>query len=152
MNYFPEQVFVGLQETPNEISLIIPIAGCGHACKGCHSPEYQHASNGVELTETLYLDLLCRYADKVSCICFFSGEFEIEHYLTEAKFAGFKTALYSGYDKLWDMPWGVMNSLDFLKLGHYNEGLGGLADSTTNQRMYRVDSNGLENITSEFWR
>jgi len=152
MNYLPEQVFIGLQEVPGEISLIIPITGCGHSCKGCHSPELQDASNGVQLTNVVYLELLDKYKDKVSCICFFAGEFEVEHLLLEAKRRVFKTALYSGYDKLWDIPWGIMDKLDYLKMGHYNEKLGGLANSITNQRMYRLTDEGLEEITSEFWR
>jgi len=151
MNYFPEQVFIGLQEVPNEISLIIPIAGCSRNCKGCHSPEYRDASNGVQLTNTLYLELLDKYRNKVSCICFFAGEFEVEHLLLEARRRGFNTALYSGYDKLWDIPWGIMDKLDYLKLGYYNEDLGGLDKKSTNQKMYMVTGDGLEDITHEFW-
>jgi len=156
MNFFPDQVFVGLQEVPDEISLIIPLAGCGHTCSGCHSSEYQDPTAGKELTVSILEHLLEDYRDKCSCVCVFGGEhgdytlsliYELAHNL------GYKTALYSGYDKLWDIPHEILMKLDYLKLGEYVQELGGLAEKTTNQRMYRIDEFGVpKDITKEFWR
>ena len=47
--------------------------------------------------------------------------------------------------------------LDYLKIGHYDEELGGLDKETTNQRLYKVicedkDGNSLHDITPMFWR
>jgi anaerobic ribonucleoside-triphosphate reductase activating protein len=151
MNYIPEQVFVGLQEIPNEISLIIPIVGCGHKCTGCHSPEYQNASNGIQLTDEKYIELLGKYEDKVSCICFFGGEYNIDWHLWQAKCWGFKTALYSGYTSI-DIPICLMDRLDYIKTGSYVKELGGLDKKSTNQKMYMYTESGFVDITSEFWR
>lgn len=151
MNYFPEQVFVGLIEVPDEISLIIPFAGCGHTCKGCHSPEYQSKYNGVRLNAPTFFSLLEKYKDKVSCICFFGGEHEesLSWYIQKAKAAGFKTALYSGYE-YGSIPEVVIESLDYLKTGCYDESLGGLLNVTTNQRLYQM--NPFKDITDKFWQ
>ena len=156
MKYFPEQVFVGLQEVPDEISLIIPLAGCGHHCRGCHSPEYQDETKGVDLTVSVLEHLLEDYRDKCSCVCIFGGEHgsnTLSLICDLALSMGYTTALYSGYNKLWDIPYTVLKKLDYLKLGEYVQELGGLAEKTTNQRMYRIDEFGIpKDITKEFWK
>lgn len=151
MNYFPEETLISLVEVPGEISLIIPIAGCGHFCKGCHSPHYQNENNGEELTEDIFLELLKKYKNKVSCICFFGGEHSVFSIAEIAKCFGFKIALYSGYEKLWNIPFHLLKLLDYLKLGEYNESLGGLESKKTNQRMYKFINEKID-ITKEFWR
>jgi len=152
MNYIPEQVILGLLEVPNEISLIIPITGCSLHCNGCHSPEMQNEKNGEELTEEKFISLLFNYKNKASCICFFSGEFKISHLITRAKNEGFKTALYSGFTNIKDIPFNILQNIDYLKLGEYNELKGGLQEKTTNQRIYKIDNGNYEDITQLFWR
>jgi len=162
MNYFPDQVFIGLQETPSEISLVIPLAGCSHHCVGCHSPHLQDKNGGEVLTEERYLKYLQQYKDKASCICFFGGE---SHGVTLAVWAGiahgygFKTALYSGFDfeeiqeGLFDgLLKGLADCFDYVKCGSYVEELGGLDMIETNQVMWKKVEDYWVNITSEFQR
>ena len=39
---------------------------------------------------------------------------------------------------------------DYIKIGHYDQSLGGLNQKTTNQRMYRLTDCGWEDITYKF--
>jgi anaerobic ribonucleoside-triphosphate reductase activating protein len=157
IRYFPKEVFLGLQEVPDEISLIIPLAGCGHKCKNCHSPHYQNKKNGEVLSWSIYLNLLEQYNNKVSCICFFGGEHskELASFIWNAKsFFNKKIALYSGYDTIDSIPNNsdFINFLDYIKIGHYNEELGGLESKTTNQKLYKKIDNVFIDITTKFWR
>ena len=50
-----------------------------------------------------------------------------------------------------------MQHLDFIKLGHYDEELGGLDSPTTNQRLYQIERAGDDmhwetDITHLFWK
>lgn len=148
MNYFPDEVTIGLIEIPDEISVIIPVAGCGFHCEDCHSPHYQDINNGEELTIDSYLSILNKYKDKASCICFFSGEDQVGFldYLEIAKREGFKTALYTGRETIGAH---FLPHLDYFKVGPYVEALGGLDSPTTNQRFM---NNKLEDLTYKFWR
>lgn len=154
MNYFPDQVFIGLQEIPGEITLIIPLAGCSHSCRGCHSPEYQNEFGGEVLTEERYIKYLQQYKDKVSCICLFGGEHTplwLTVFSSVARSRGFKVALYSGFD-FEELPEGLADCFDYVKCGSYVEELGGLDSPTTNQRMLKKVNGEWVNITSEFQR
>jgi len=155
LNFFKNEVTVGLLEIPDEISLIIPLAGCGHRCKNCHSPHYQDKNNGIELTPELLFPLLDKYKNKVSCICFFGGEDfdETACYLNDIKhFYNFKTALYSGFDCINTLDQLLLDQLDYLKVGHYNETLGGLDSKTTNQKLFKIENSDYIDITYKFWR
>ena len=154
MNYFPNNVMIGLLEMPTIVSFIIPRAGCGHHCDGCHSPEWQNPNNGVTLDSQTYMDILKKYREKVSCVCFFGGEhaeMQLSFYMEYAKVMGYKVALYSGYG-LVDIPPSILEILDYIKVGAYNKKLGGLDDRRTNQRMFKRTDEGWGDITNEFWR
>jgi anaerobic ribonucleoside-triphosphate reductase activating protein len=71
-----------------------------------------------------------------------------------------KIGWYSGRDELAkdiNLDW-----FDYIKIGHYDEELGGLNKKTTNQRLYKLkhkifESEGVEqidfeDITSKFWK
>lgn len=155
MNYFPDQVFLGLQEIVGEITLIIPLAGCSHHCVGCHSPHLQDKDGGEPLyNDTLY-SLYDKYKNKASTICFFGGEHDTDWLIGAtdvAHFCNFKTALYSGFD-FEELPEGLADCFDFIKVGSYQEEFGALDAATTNQRMLRREADGsFIDITSEFWR
>lgn len=155
MNYFPDQVFLALQEVPGEISLIIPLAGCSHSCKGCHSPHFQDKNGGEILVTTIFDDILCKYESKVSCVCFFGGEWQPESLRCLSHIArmhGFKVALYSGFD-FEELPEDLTGEFTYIKTGMYREELGGLDSRTTNQRMLRREADGSWTcLNSEFWR
>ncbi len=86
-----------LQEIPNEISLVFNITGCNLKCIGCHSPHLWKQTNGTELTNEIFIDLLNKYKNKVSCILFMGGEWhenELVEKLKLANSSNFSTALY----------------------------------------------------------
>ena len=45
-----------------------------------------------------------------------------------------------------------LRHFDYVKTGPYIEALGGLKSPKTNQRLFRVKEEALEDITSRFWR
>lgn len=154
MNYFKDHVRIGLIEVPGEISLLLPLAGCGHSCKGCHSPEYQNKENGQALVMFEIESLLDSYKDKCTCLCIFEGEHspvDLLLIIDLAISAGYKIALYSGYEKMWSIAFPILQKLNYLKLGEYIEEFGGLQSKTTNQRMYKLLDDNYEDITSQFW-
>ena len=150
MNY--AYMEVACMEVPSEIALCIGITGCTVHCPGCHSKELWDENYGYPLTEEVYRDVLKRYKHKCSCICFMGGEWyqkELIKYLQIARDEGFLTALYTGQN--W-VEYDIMEWLDFLKIGPYIESLGGLAERTTNQRMYKIEQGAMMDITKEFFR
>lgn len=150
MNY--AYIEIGLQEIVGEIALCIGITGCTVHCPGCHSKELWQADYGSPLTDEVYKDTLKKYKGKCSCICFMGGDQykdELIKYLEMAHEEGFLTALYTGQN--W-VDYDIMEWLDYLKIGPFIESLGGLADRTTNQRMYYRHNGELLDITSSFWR
>jgi anaerobic ribonucleoside-triphosphate reductase activating protein len=59
-----------------------------------------------------------------------------------------KTAWYCCLDIIPKDKLGIMQYLDFLKLGHFDIELGGLDSPTTNQRLYEIEHQGDGN----FWQ
>ena len=62
-----------------------------------------------------------------------------------------KTCLYSGFDIVEPFV-ALLPMLDYLKLGHYDEHLGGLDSPTTNQRFFRIEAGKLIDQTDLFRR
>ncbi|MDR1682378.1 MAG: anaerobic ribonucleoside-triphosphate reductase activating protein [Candidatus Symbiothrix sp.] len=128
------------QEIPNEVSLAINITNCPNHCKGCHSPHLQE-DIGEELTKSVLSDLLEKYGNAVTCVCFMGGDNAPEEILQSAKFFrkyGIKTAWYSGKKALPNSDF--TQYFNYIKLGAYIESLGGLDSPTTNQRLYRIEN------------
>lgn len=154
MNYFPEYIQLALQEVPGEIAVVIPLSGCGHKCRGCHSPMYQDKNGGEILTTSKFDDILTKYECKASCVLLFNGEHEPDSLfclIRIAKLRGFKVALYSGYelDELGPM---LVDMLDYVKTGKYVEELGGINVKGTNQRLWKRVDGELVDITAEMQR
>ena len=109
---------VVMQEVPGEISLAFNISGCPRHCVGCHS-EYLQGDIGTPLDANA-LDIIERYRDYVSCICFMGGDHDIEGLkrivskIREA-FPGLKICLYSGADEPDEE---LFSLVDYLKYGH----------------------------------
>ena len=139
------------QEVPDEISLAFNIADCGHHCKGCHSPNLQKAE-GQRLVDNI-MDIINQYKNVITCVCFFGqGQDvnELKQCLQIVTANGYKTCLYTG-DSI--SPISLKeNLLDYIKIGSYNQALGGLDSVTTNQRMYKWDAQKqrAEDITYMF--
>ena len=144
-----EVVFV---EIPNEITLAINISGCKIRCPDCHS-KYLWDDIGDELT-TDALNTVIEENDGVSCVCFMGGKFnEIKKLLEfiQNNHPSLRTAWYTGESEL-PRDNGLLELLDYIKIGPYIKDKGGLDSKGTNQRMYEVvsDKNGrriLNDIT-----
>ena len=144
-----------LQEIPDEVTLAINISGCPHRCEGCHSA-YLWEHNGYYISEDLE-DLMEKYKGLISCVCFMGGtqnQMELGKLLLYIKQHNLKTALYTGLDSMNDINTDVLENLDYCKVGHYNQSVGGLNNRNTNQRMFKRDleSNGWNDITYKFWK
>lgn len=55
-----------------------------------------------------------------------------------------RTAWYCGLDSIPRNKLDILQYLDWVKVGHYDQELGGLDSSATNQRFYKVDHKGSE--------
>lgn len=150
MNY--AYVELGLQEVPDEISVVVGFTGCSIHCPGCHSKEMWDSNYGKEMTMERMENILYKYKGKCSCFCAMGGEWnpeELLSYFEKARSMGYKTALYTGLN--W-ITQDVFEHLNYLKVGSYIESLGGLSDKTTNQRMYKIENGAIVDITSSFYR
>lgn len=147
---------VGLshREVPNETSLCIYLSGCMHKCVNCHYPELQRVDYG-DLLSLYFNDIVDLYLRQCTCVCFLGegrcGVFEKEEfsrYVTYANSKGLKTCLYCGRDTNIE-PW--MRTFDYIKTGSYQTELGPLDSPTTNQRMYKKETDAFIDITHLFW-
>lgn len=153
--------YITVQEVPNEISLVLSITNCPHRCEGCHSPWLQK-DFGDELTPDVLSDLIKKYRDGITCVCFMGegGDQEaLDLLIGFTHEFGLKTCLYSGQDIGHDLRnFRARPLVDYIKTGSYKKELGGLDHPTTNQRMWKLSGftdDGVavyEDITSWFWR
>ena len=146
---------VVFQEVPDEVTLAINISGCPHKCEGCHS-KYLWEYEGNYISDDLE-GLIEKYKGLITCVCFMGGDQnpqELSNLLTIVRSYKLKTALYTGCDQLSDLSIWILAKLDYCKLGHYNDNLGGLDKSTTNQRMFKWNNSTdkWEDITYKFWK
>lgn len=141
------------QEVPDEVTLAINLSNCPNHCKGCHSP-YLQEDKGDTLDENVIDNLLVKYGQAITCICFMGGDADphlVEKLACRVRTASggqMKTAWYSGKSKF---PAACsVGNFDYLKLGPYVESLGGLDSPATNQRFYKVKDGILEDKTAMF--
>ena len=137
------------QEVPNEITLAINICGCPYQCKGCHS-KYLWDDDGVELNEKELSSLIDKYKNYITCVCFMGGDWEFDNLKklkNKVKSYGLKTAIYSGSDSERTLRILKRFDFDYIKVGSYNDELGGLNSKTTNQKMYKKENDEYVNIT-----
>ena len=141
------------REVPGEVTLAINLSNCPNRCKGCHSP-YLREDTGQVLDNNILAQLLEKYGNAITCVCFMGGDAspqEVEqcsiflHNQTEGRI---KTAWYSGKNSFPQEC--SLQNFDYIKLGPYIEHLGGLDSITTNQRFYRVENEKMVNITKVF--
>lgn len=138
---------VTFSEIPSEVSLTFSITNCPIHCPGCHSA-YLWEDTGFSLANAIdyYLE---KFTDLCTCVLFMGGDDEAQineliDIIKHVRASGFKTALYSGFDEIKE---NLIPLLDYYKVGHYDEKLGGLDKSTTNQHLYKVESGILKDIT-----
>jgi anaerobic ribonucleoside-triphosphate reductase activating protein len=139
------------QEIPGEVTLAINISNCPNRCNGCHSLHLQE-DTGEALDENVLTELLEKYGNAITCVCFMGGDSSPGEVLQLAKFAKRfhkKTAWYSGNSQLYK---NAELHFDYIKLGKYIEELGGLNSPITNQRLYRVENTTMIDMTDRFYK
>ena len=149
---------VVFEEIPDEITLAINITNCPCHCKGCHS-KFLWEDIGTELTFE-ELERLIEKNSGITCVCFMGGDANPKEVndlaqkiiMSPKYFKWLKLAWYSGMDEISDDV--DMIYFNYIKIGHYDEKLGGLNKETTNQRLYKIsfDKEDLEDITYKFWK
>lgn len=135
-------------EIPSEISLAVSITGCKQRCYGCHSRELWE-DKGTPLDVQSVATLLQQHQG-ITTLLLLGGEHDIDA-LTEIFMYAHKrvkTAWYCGLDMLPKDKLGIMQYLDFLKLGHFDAELGGLSSPTTNQHLYKIEHQG----NGDYWQ
>lgn len=149
-------------EFPDEISLCINISNCPWHCPGCHSPELWE-DVGTKLTFK-ELHHLISINKGITLVGFMGGDYDTPYLNYLAEYVKnidppLKVGWYSGNSRLSN----YINTewFDYIKLGPYDEKLGGLDNPNTNQMMYKYspyfsdcDSElgiGWRNITYRFW-
>ena len=143
------------QEVPDEVTLAINISGCPHRCEGCHS-KYLWEYEGNYISDDL-VKLIEKYKGLITCVCFMGGDqnwIELIQLAHIVDYYGLNVALYSGLPSKSSL-YNVAQCFDYVKVGEYNDQLGGLTSNTTNQRMYKQinkPSNIWEDITYKFWK
>lgn len=138
------------QEIPNEVSLAFTLKGCPNNCVGCHSIHLRE-NFGEELTKEKFIQILTKYQKQITCVLFLGDGYseEIKEFLKITRLMNLKTALYSGLDQINSE---FVSLLDFYKIGSYQQLLGGLNSTGTNQKLYQISQLQLTDITSLFWR
>lgn len=143
-------------EIPDEITLAVSISGCPVRCPGCHS-QYLWEDVGEPLTEEALARLLTDHVG-VTCLCLMGGDQDAEGINSLARYvrehSKVRIAWYSGRTNL--PPAIQLQHFDYIKTGPYIEQHGPLNVRTTNQRLFRVESDAggyaLTDITHRFWR
>ena len=141
------------REIPDKVTLAINISNCPNHCIGCHSP-YLRNDIGTELTDYELFNLVDSN-DGINCICFMGEGRDIPRLveimaLLKLEYPKIETALYTGSDEFDET---IFNgTLDYLKIGHYDDKYGPLDKETTNQRLYHIVDGKRVDITSLFWR
>ena len=146
---FCKEVF---REIPGEISLGLSISGCQLHCVGCNQRELWE-DKGTPLDVETLCGLLNQHQG-ITCLLLLGGESDIDA-LTELFMYAHKrvkTAWYCGLDRLPKQHQGILQYLDFLKLGRFEIEYGPLNDPNTNQKFYKVVNGKLYECTNLFWR
>lgn len=145
---------VTFSEVPDEIALCINLSGCPCHCRGCHS-SYLAEDIGNPLNKTV-LSKLLENNKGISCVSFMGGDRDSAHIVALASWVkthtNLKVAWYSGRQEISDIVARQLRWFDYIKLGPYIEEYGPLNSKTTNQRLYEVKDNKLNDITYKLWR
>lgn len=158
MFYFNDkETSIGFLEIPEEIAFNIVLLGCPNNCPKCHS---QHnfiiTHKSKKLKKDILLNLIKKNINKITCVNFMGGDWDLRELyinlcLIKNNFPSLKLSLYTGADNFTD--YNILEYLDYIKIGHYDDKLGGLNKKTTNQKLYKKNKNNTwEDITYKFQR
>lgn len=136
-------------EVPEEIALLINVAGCNINCYGCQWKDIKNKKtfdfNCFDLTNEIN-----KNATLITTVCFMGGEWFEDELLTMIDISnkfGLKTCLYTGKENVKNK---IKQKLDFLKTGKWIEEKGGLDKETTNQIFLNVKTS--EKLNYKFWK
>jgi len=147
-----------MQEVPNEVSLAISFTNCPCHCPGCHSA-FLAEDIGDELTDQKLIDLIYGEGEHCTCILLSGGDSDHERINQLAKLiksiSSKKVAWYSGRDLnylIHEKTKIDLQYFDYIKVGPYIKDRGPLKSRSTNQVLYQVEGNVMNDITYKFWR
>ena len=146
---------VVFQEIPDETTLSVNISRCPCHCPGCHS-SYLAEDIGEVLDEAAIDAFVSEFGGDITCISLMGGDAEPETVDSLAQYIRkrhprYRVAWYSGRIRI--SPRIDRQNFDYIKIGPYIAHLGSLTSQTTNQRLYKVASDGeLTDITARFWK
>lgn len=153
MNTVFDYWYVSWQELPGYTNLIVPIQGCMHKCKGCHSPEYADFYAGVKL-KFYHIDSYLKRFPAINSVIFFGGDqyhCQMFDLINKIESENIIYSLYTGLDNINEVDKTLLTALTYVKIGCYIEDLGPLNSHKTNQRIYRLPQ--YQDQTQEFfWR
>ena len=143
---------VVFREIPDHITLAINISNCQNRCPNCHSKELCG-----DIGEILNEDVLSSLIEKnngINSVCFMGEGKDWNEVIKLAqfirkKYSNLKIAIYSGRDKVEKI---FFTTFDFVKVGRYDEKYGPLNKETTNQRLYEINGDIINDITYKFWK
>ena len=143
---------VTFREIPDEITLCINITGCPNNCEGCHSPWL--AEDTGEHLDWEALNNLIKSNKGITCVAFMGGDadpmrVDIRAEQIKETYPMLKVAWYSGRQELSEDI--ELKNFDYIKLGPYIKELGGLDNPKTNQRLYHIIDDDMNDITYKFW-
>ena len=96
------------------------------------------------------------YGNEITCVCFMGGDADPDEVARLADYITLyhpacKVGWYSGRTTLPKRE--LKQRFHYIKVGPYIKHLGSLKDKTTNQRLYRKESDGtFADITYRFWK
>lgn len=143
---------VVFSEIPDHITLAINISNCQNRCPNCHSKELCG-----DIGEILNEDVLSSLIEKnngINTVCFMGEGKDWNEVIKLAqfirkKYSNLKIGIYSGRDKVEKI---FFTTFDFVKVGRYDEKYGPLNKETTNQRLYEINGDIINDITYKFWK
>ena len=147
VKYIKKLTDVVFEEIPDRITLAVNISNCLNNCKGCHS-SFLKKNIGEELNFSEVSNLIDNNFG-VNCFLFLGEGNDLSELIILNDYIkknyNIETAIYSGRDYVEDY---FYDKFDYVKIGHYDEKLGPLNKTTTNQRLYYH----REDITYKFWK
>lgn len=155
MNFPVYATGITMAEMPKNISFYLQLAECRIRCAGCHSKELWGTTEGLDFDSICTLVRKSKLAGANMIIIFGDTNNNITsnnlNLLVSALRVHLPICIYSGADSiedsLGDCRQDILKSIDYIKLGHYDERLGGLNSYKTNQIMYKVAGEELVDVT-----
>lgn len=144
---------IGLQEIPNEVSLVISISNCPYRCKACNSKELWDDIGESLSEDTLSMLIDSTILEGITCVLFMGGDIapdEVNRLASyvRSQYSELKIGWYSGSKTT--SVFIEYKNFDYLKFGPFIKKFGPLSSPKTNQRLYKVTDGGLKDITQLF--